>query len=189
MNSIKTGGWLFLSLFMLGFFSWYQASTLPTAHLNTETLANIPDQRITHLSVQRFDNTGQLLHSLKTPLMQHTPYQNTHWFKHPLIKVTEPNQPAWDIQSEEAIATHNGEHITFQHQVLIKHHAYENNPPGTIKTELIHYFPKKKFATTDAKITWSQVGNTAQATGMNAYLDEHRIDLLNHARATYDPVG
>jgi len=189
MNRIRAGSWILIALFTLGFLCWYQASLIPSAHLNTETLINIPDQRVSQLTIQEFDKKGTLLHQLYTPLMQHTPYRNTHWFKNPLISVTETNQPAWDIQSKEAIAIDNGEQITFQHQVVIKHHAFKNNLPGIIQTERIHYFPKKKLATTHAKITWTQAGNTAESIGMKAYLDEHRIDLLKHARATYVPVG
>lgn len=189
MNTFKTGSWIFCLCGVLACFFWYQASTLPTVHLNIETLATIPDQHITTLSVQQFDDAGQLLHHLKTPLMRHTPNKNTHWLKKPLIHITEPNQPAWDIQSDEAIAINNGERITFQHQVLIQHHAYKNNASGTIKTEKISYFPQKKLATTKNKIVWTQAGNIVQSIGMHAFLDEHRIDLLHHARATYEPVG
>lgn len=189
MTALKTGSWIFCLCCLLACFFWYQKSTLPSVHLNTETLATIPDQRIRGLSVQQFDATGQLLHHLKTPLMRHTPNQNTHWFKNPLIRITEPNQPAWEIQSKEAIATNNGEQITFQHEVLIQHHAYKNNAEGIIKTEKISYFPKKKLATTEDKIVWTQAENIVQSMGMHAYLDEHRIDLLNHARASYEPVG
>ncbi|WP_196211486.1 LPS export ABC transporter periplasmic protein LptC, partial [Legionella pneumophila] len=35
---------------------------------------------------------------------------------------------------------------------------------------------------------FEQPGNIIQSTGMNAYLDEKRVELLHKARGSYDPA-
>jgi lipopolysaccharide export system protein LptC len=138
--------------------------------------------------VKQFDTTGMLTHQLKTPFMHHIPYENKHWFKTPVIRIKEPKQPVWDINAQEAIAFDGGEHIRFQHHVSLHHHAHEKQAAGTIQTEEMTYYPKQKRASTLAEIIWQQAGNRVESIGMNAFLAEHRIDLLRNTRVTYAPI-
>ena len=189
MNTAKQASWLCVTLMAVAVFCGYQARSTPHHHrLDEQTLSAIPDQQITRLNLRQFNSTGRLIHQLTTPFMRHIPSQNKHWLKNPLITITELNQPAWDIQSKEATSLNGFERITFQHDVLIHHAAYEKNQAGTISTEEISYIPNQKLATTDGDITWIQAGNAMHAKGMNAYLKELRVDLLHNPVATYEPM-
>lgn len=189
MNTAKNASWLCVALIAVSAFCWYQARSKPHhQRLDEQTLSTTPDQQITRLTVHQFDATGRLIHQLTAPFMHHIPSQNKHWLKNPLIMITELHQPAWDIQSKEATSLTGFERITFQHDVLIHHAAYEKNQAGTISTDEISYIPNQKLATTDGDITWIQAGNAMHSTGMNAYLAELRIDLLHNPRATYEPM-
>jgi lipopolysaccharide export system protein LptC len=188
MSTARQAFGLGILLFVLAYVCWYGASSTRPPALNESRLLSLPDHRFTALTVQQFDTTGRLIHQLTTPFMQHFPKDNVSWMKQPQILVTELDQPTWNIQANEASTLDGDKRITFQHEVLIHHGAYENNPAGTIQTDHISYFPHQKLASTNAEITWTQPGNIVQSTGMNAYLDKHQIDLLQHARAIYEPA-
>jgi lipopolysaccharide export system protein LptC len=188
MNTTTQASLMGLGLLMLACLSWYGASSSPTVTVNTAQLAALPDQRITTLQVQQFDQAGNLLHLLNTPLMEHMPLKDIHLLYQPIIKVTEPNQPTWEIRAKEATAKQGAKQITFLHDVLIHQHADAHHVAQTIQTNQITYFPKQKLATTDQKIIWNQSNHQVEAIGMNAYINEHRIDLLNQARAVYAPM-
>lgn len=187
MNAAKQAAWLFVALLTLSVSSWYFASSTYLIKLDNETLSTSPDTIIKHLTVQQFDAHGQLSHYLKTPLLQHIPLDNTHQLATPHIIITQPNQPAWEIHAKSATALYGGEQITFNNHVIVHQKQEESRPESTFKTEELTYFPKKQLATTRREMTFEQAGNVVHSTGMNAYLAQNRIQLLNNARGTYAP--
>jgi lipopolysaccharide export system protein LptC len=185
MNAVQQALWACVALVLIACSGWYFASSSVTLKLDTDRLSTLPDAIITHLSVQQFDDQGQLSHSLITPVMHHIPYKNTHFITSPHIIVRQNNQPAWVIDSEKAIAEEGGQHITFQTHVLIHQPQDNTTQESTLKTEELNYFPKDQLATTLKEVTFAQAGNEVHSTGMTVYLSEHRVQLLSHARGTY----
>lgn len=188
MNSgSKQAVWLFVALVCLAASGWYFASTPKKIdQMDDETLSTTADAIITNLTVQRFDLQGHLINSLKTPLLHHIPRHNQHWFKNPSILVTQEAQAPWEIHAEQATSLQGGEQITFSHQVIIEQKE-KNSVKNTFLTEELTYFPKTKFAITDKEITFKQPGSIVHSLGMEAWLSEKRVKLLNQARGKYDP--
>jgi lipopolysaccharide export system protein LptC len=58
-----------------------------------------------------------------------------------------------------------------------------------LTTEKVTYYPKEKKATTNLFVTFEQSGNIIESTGMNAYLDEKRVELLHGAKGSYAPTN
>ena len=128
------------------------------------------------------------MHSLTTPLMQHIPQGNINWFLNPHIVITQQGESSWEIRSQEAKSLNNGERILFLKQVVVHQKHYGNNQESTLKTEKITYFPQEKRASTDQLVTYTQPGNWIQSMGMNAYLEEKKVELLHQARGSYAPA-
>lgn len=187
MNATKQAEWLFLALLALAGSGWYFASSSRVIKLDDQTLSTTPDTIISELTVQQFDAQGQLSQYLQTPLMRHIPQDNTHQLETPHIIITQPNQPAWDIHAQKATALHGGQQITFNHEVIIHQKKNKNREETTLTTEELTYFPKNQLATTTQEITILQAKNTVRSTGMNAWLADNRVQLLNNARGTYAP--
>lgn len=188
MNAVKQSIWMFITLLCLACSGWYFASNETLLQLDDKTLDNTVDVIIHHLIVNQYDEEGRLTHYLKTPLMEHTPLNNTHHLKQPHIIVSPPNKQAWDIKAMRATALYNGKQITFNEQVIIHQDASEHTHASHLKTEEITYFPESKFATTLKQIEFTQQGSIVTAIGMNAFLDENRVQLLNHAQGIYVPT-
>jgi lipopolysaccharide export system protein LptC len=187
MNSGKQAAWLFLILIACACSGWYFASASPVVQLDDHTLSRTNDIVIHHLTVRQYDAQGNLVHLLKTPHMKHIPLNDSHWVQSPHIIVTQNDKPAWDIRSREAHLIHGGEKITFRKDVVIHQPHDAHATESTIKTEELVYFPKKQFASTRVEIAFEQPGNIIHSNGMNAYLAEKRVQLLNKARGTYVP--
>ena len=188
MNAAKQAAWLFITLLALAVSGWYFASSSIVIKLDDQTLSNTPDTLISHLTVQQFDANGQLSHYLQTPLLRHIPLNNTHQLTTPHIIIAQPNQPAWEIHAQNAIALHGGEQITFNHDVIIHQKQDVHRQESTFTTEELIYFPKDKLATSTKDITFVQAQNVVKSTGMKAWLAENRIQLLSNARGTYVPT-
>jgi lipopolysaccharide export system protein LptC len=187
MSAAKQAAWLFCVMIALACSGWYFASTPAPTKLDEETLANTPDYIINNVSIRQFDAAGTLTNFIESPELQHIPNQDTNRILSPHISIKQEKQPNWDIRSEQALAVNRNEKITFTKNVVIHQEKGENNQPSTFKTEELVYFPKKKFATSSVAILFEQPGSTVHAIGMNAYIEDKRIELLGNARAIYEP--
>lgn len=188
MNAAKQALLILIALVSLVGSAWYFASEKTPLTKHPETLSTMPDTTIHQLVVKQFDVNGRLQHCLKTPLVHHIPANNTHVFTTPYITVSQANQPDWEISAHSATSERGGEKITFHQQVTIHQNKTTAHEASTLTTEEMTYFPKDKFATTLAQVIFEQQpGNIVQSKGMNAYLDEKRVQLLSQARGTYAP--
>jgi lipopolysaccharide export system protein LptC len=188
MNALKQAMWLLLALSVLAFSGWYFTRSQKIVRLDNETLSATIDTTISNLTVRQFDAKGTLTNLLKTPLMHHIPKGDINLLHAPHIIIVQENQPPWDIRSLKAQSYEGGKRITFIKEVVVHQQASAKTQESTLKTEEVTYYPKEKKATTDLFVTYEQPGNYIQSTGMNAYLDEKRVELLHKARGSYAPA-
>ncbi|MCL5272814.1 MAG: LPS export ABC transporter periplasmic protein LptC [Gammaproteobacteria bacterium] len=188
MNAAKQALWLLLTFIVLAGSGWYLSNSKKIATLDNDALSTSIDTTVNHLTVRQFDNKGSLINLLTTPLMEHIPKEDTHLLKAPHIIIKQDDQPAWEINSIKAKSIDGGARITFIEQVVVHQNPGDKTQESTLKTEEVTYFPKEKRATTNLFVTFEQPGNIIQSTGMNAYLDEKRVELLHKARGSYEPA-
>lgn len=190
MNTAKQLGWLFMALVILACSGWYYSNHSNILNrLDSEALANSVETTVSHLKVRQFDTEGSLVNLLTTPEMQHIQNGDVYLFQKPHILVSQEEQQPWDIRSNSAKSFQGGKSITFIGNVIVKQNAGKDVQASTLKTEEVTYYPKEKKASTDLLVTYEQPGNVIQSQGMNAYLDEKRVELLHQARGSYVPAN
>ncbi len=187
MSIIRQSFFLFAILLLLATSAWYFNNAFPPVKIDTKTLLTTTDTIITNLKVRQYSASGTLANLLQTPFIKHMPKENTHWIKTPHITITQENQSIWEIDSQQAIAIHGGEKISFNKQVRIHQQKDEHNNESIFTTEQITYFPKTKHAITSKDVLLVQSGNQIQSKGMRADLETKHIQLLSQARGLYDP--
>ena len=188
MNNIaKQSIWLLLAALMLIGSTWYYKQIKPNFRLDSDALSTTIDSTVSQLTVRQYNQEGELANVSTSPLMEHIPKDNIHLLQTPHIVIKEKDQAAWEINSLKAKSYDGGERIIFINKVIVHQDADEKNQESTLKTEEITYFPKEKRATTNLFVTFEQPGNTMESTGMNAYLDEKRVELLHGAKGSYAP--
>ena len=188
MNATKQFIWLFFTLILLAFLGLYYSHSTSMIRLDHETLANSISITISHVKVRQFNQQGTLTNLLTTPLMQHIQNGGIDLLQNPHVIVNQEEQPPWDIKARSAKSLENGKRITFMGDVVVHQKKGDKIPESTLKTEEITYFPQEKKASTNMLVTYEQPGNIIQSMGMNAYLDEKRVELLHHARGSYVPT-
>lgn len=188
MNATKQFMWLFITLILLACSGWYYSHSRTIVRLDSETLANSVDITISNVLVRQFNQEGALTNVLTSPFMQHVQKDNVYLFQNPHIVVSQEEQPPWDIRSKNAKSFEGGKQITFTGNVVVHQKKGNKSQESTLKTEEVTYFPKEKKASSDVLVTYEQPGNIIQSTGMNAYLDEKRVELLHQARGSYVPA-
>lgn len=187
MNIAKQIIWFFFTLFILAYSGWYFVNFETAVKLDNETLSSTIDTTVTQLTVRQFNSEGVLTNLLTTPMMQHIPKGDIHFFQSPHVVIVQEDEPSWDISAETAKSFAGGTKIVFKRKVVVHQNLGEKSEQSTLKTEEVTYFPKEKRATTNLFVTYQQPGNYVESTGMNAYLDEKRVELLHQARGSYAP--
>ncbi|MBN9231346.1 MAG: LPS export ABC transporter periplasmic protein LptC [Legionella sp. 40-6] len=186
MNINKQLSWGLLTLITLVCSGWYYSQQGLFAQLDSESLANSIESTITNLRVIQYKEDGSLANLLTTPQVQHIPKGDLYYFQKPHIIITQEDQP-WDIRSVTAKSYDGGKRITFSGNVVVRQKITGSQDESILKTEEVTYFPQEKKASTDLLVTYEQPGNIIQSQGMNAYLEEKRVELLHQARGSYAP--
>ncbi|MFI4918163.1 MAG: LPS export ABC transporter periplasmic protein LptC [Legionellales bacterium] len=188
MNILKQLIWLLLTVILLACSGWFFTHSKKTNLLDADRLSSTADTSISQLTVRQFSPEGQLMHFLTTPLMHHIPKGDVNILQMPHIIISQVGQPAWDIRAIKAKSFDKNQRIVFTKNVIVHQKAGGKTQESTLTTEKIVYFPKEKKATSDLLVTYEQPGNFMQSKGMNAYLDEKRVELLHQARGSYVPA-
>lgn len=188
MNTAKQSLFLLVLISLLAFSGWHFSTRAKGFRLDKETLSSIPDYMVSDLVVKQFDKKGILANSLTSPYLEHIPKTNTHLVDKPHILIAQKESAPWDIRSLKAKAFRGGKKITFLDEVIIHQEKSNKTEASTIKTQALTYYPNEKRATTDLLVTFERPGSYIQSKGMNAFLDEKRIELLHQARGSYVPT-
>jgi lipopolysaccharide export system protein LptC len=187
MNIAKQSLWLLIALVLLAVSGWYFNHLKSPIKFDHNALSTSVDTTISQLTVRQFNTEGLLINLLHTPLMEHIPKNDVHLLQRPHIIINQKNQPSWEIRSLKAKSFSGGQHIIFTKKVIVHQKGDTKTQESTLKTEKIIYYPQEKKATTNLFVTFEQPGNKVESTGMNAYLDEKRVELLHRAKGSYEP--
>jgi len=175
----------FLCLIFFGFGSWFFLKTNNPQLFDKKEISTAPDSFMSQLTATRFDEKGNIASKMISTQLTHYPNNNTTVFQNPQITIYRENESPWLITAKHGKAINGTKKITLIDDVHIHQAASKNNTETTITTSKLSYIPKKEFAETDQAITIKQPGTTIKSIGMNAYLKQGKINLLNKARAHY----
>lgn len=183
MNPVRIISFAFISLLITAGISWFFLALIPSVELKKNV--NVPEHRFTGLTIHQFDKTGSTEYILKTEGSHQLPGSETHYIHSPHVKISKVNHPDIIIDAKEALVFSKGSQIKLQHDVTIRHMAYKEQAPGIIRTDALDYFPKKKLASTQTKVTWQQADNYLEAIGLSASLMSEEVELLHDISGHY----
>lgn len=155
---------------------------------------DLPDARevdytIRGLDVTRMTESGAPANRLVTPLLQHYPDDDTAELVSPQVTVYQADKPPWQIASEHAWVSPDGETILLTGEVLIERDGDDDNPPVRIKTRELRVQPDKDYAETDEPVRVESGTDWIDAVGMQAWLrPPSRIKFLSQVTSLYEPT-
>lgn len=183
--NLKKPLFLLIALITLAISGWYFASSNPIVQLDDDTLNKTTDTIVSELKVRQFDEQGNIVNYLYTPVMQHIPYENVHLLQTPHIIIGQKNESPLDIKANKATSIFGGKEISLDENVIIN--QLKNGELNNFKTSHITYFPKTKFAQTKEPVTIDQNGNKIEAVGLKASLIDKHIEFLSNTKGSYNP--
>lgn len=133
-----------------------------------------------------FDEEGELSSVMKSDEAKHYPARNNALLKKPNVLVYSEDNPPWRLTADSGEYDMNDENLTFTQNVIITRNE-ELEKPWTLKTESLTLLNKTRFITTKQPVTISDSVSILEGTGMNAWVDDKKIELTSNVRGNYAP--
>lgn len=133
-----------------------------------------------------FDEDGELSSIMKSDEAKHYPNRNKALLKNPNLLIYREDNPPWRLTAINGEYDMNDENLTFTQNVVITRNE-ELETPWTLKTESLTLLNKTRFITTKQPVTISDSFSILQGTGMNAWIDDKKIELTSNVRGNYAP--
>lgn len=157
--------------------------TPPAASIDAEDEA---DFFITKGQYTVFNEEGELSSIMKSDEAKHYPVRNNALLINPNLLVYREDNPPWRLTADKGEYSMGDENLTLtQNVVITRNEASEN--PWTLKTESLTLLNKTRFITTQQPVTISDNFSTLDGTGMNAWVDDKKIELTSNVRGNYAP--
>lgn len=187
--STRSLGVIFLLLMGLAYSVWllHKSKPNPTPVVTQEVFR--PDAYAETVLAIQINEQGIKHSEIRAPEVIHFPYENSANITKPsMIIYSDKGEEPWYISSDSGKSVEGSQKITLEENVVLHQPAGPKNQAITINTTLLNVMPKENLVTTDKPIVFTQPGIVVTSIGMNAYMNDKRVELLSHAKGTYDPT-
>lgn len=184
-EKLKKYGIFIVSIFATVFIIWQnnESELTPTANITSDEEA---DFFIVKGQYTVFDESGELSSIMKSDEAKHYPVRNNAVLNKPNVLLYREDNPPWRLTADIGEYDMNNENLTFTQNVVITRNE-ELERPWTLKTESLTLLNKTRFITTQQPVTISDSVSILEGTGMNAWVDDKKIELTSNVRGNYAP--
>lgn len=178
--------WLGLVLLVAAIFSGWSAWKHRSANAAAETPRLRPDYVMRDFEMISLDDQGQEAMTLKAPLMQRSPTDQTYTITTPLFLLPDPKGQPWELRAQSGWVSAKGEELRLRGGVV------GNSPAGAptpteFKTTHLNAFPNRNRIATDAAVTIVQPGSILSGTGFEADTKTKQYSFKSQVRSRYVP--
>jgi len=183
---------LFALLVLAGGFMLWEFSPEDLLRDPEPVRADFPQAFVLGSRSRVFDEQGHLRYLLVTDEVNHYQYHANRasdrdytWVEKPDITLLDPEKPPWYLSAERGRSNLREDSMTLIDQVRLWQEAERGLVEMT--SPEITLWPERQFAKTDKPVKMRAPGGEQEAVGLEANLDENRIQLLSQVRGTYAP--
>jgi lipopolysaccharide export system protein LptC len=146
------------------------------------------DYAITGLEVVRMTAAGVPAHRLLGRQLRHYADDGTSAVDQPRLSVFQGTDPPWEIQSEDALVSADGDLLLLRGEVVIERAAGQDNRPLRMVTRDLRVQPSQDYAETDEAVRLDSDADWIEAVGMQAWLrPPSRLKLLSQVKGYHVP--
>ena len=146
---------------------------------------NEPDFYMRDAKSVEYNQLGKVRFRFKATDVNHFPQGDFTLVNNPDMTLFRKGSP-WNIISKEGHISPDGKIITLTKDVKLRGGTPEQ--PLQMETQSITILPDKNLAKTKQKVLIINNSGRINAKGMNAYLDENRMELLSNVKVRHDPI-
>lgn len=146
-----------------------------------------PDYYMEDFSTLSMREDGTPKHRLDALYMAHYPDNDTTELLQPKMEIFRRNQPPLYVTADKGWVTSGNEVILLKGKVEL----WENNEAGErtldVHTSEVRVLRNEEYAETDEYATIKSGRATITGTGMKAWLEDSRLQVINHEKTVIEP--
>ena len=167
--------------------TWLLNRLTDTGSTEISVLRHDPDIYMYDLTTLTMNQDGTPKNKLYADYMAHYPDDNTTELINPKLEIFRLDKPPTTITAEKGWVTEDNEVILLSGETRLLQLDNEGNRELEIITSDVRVLMDQEYAETDKPATIFGKKMTIKSTGMNAYLGENRLELLNNVHTKILP--
>ncbi len=145
---------------------------------------HIPDFFIEDFTSTSMDETGQPKRRLSAQYMAHFPDSDSNEFQRPYVVIYRTGGEPWHVTSERGWTSGAGDVMLLLGQVNIWRNGRSGEREVQIETRDLRVLPESDYGETEEAVTIRTPTSVTRGTGMRAWLEQSRLELLADVRTT-----
>lgn len=146
-----------------------------------------PDFFMDNPRIRQLNEQGQVVYDLTGERATHQVGEDVTELDEPRLSYyREGDQSPWQLRARHGEVTANGEQVELSQNVMIEQ-TLGAGVTRCLSTPELSIFPKRDYAETDRSVR-IEAGGVTTATGMKAYFNDGRIELLSNVRGEHEAL-
>lgn len=146
-----------------------------------------PDYWVEDFTARILDASGALHYRVRARELVHYPSENlAHLTRPHVLYLRDPLLP-WRADAERGLLYENEDRIDLQGKVVMDRDASARSAPLHVVTRDLTLFTDRDYGETAAPVKITRGRDTIDAVGMQAFLGEGRLELLENVVGQYHP--
>lgn len=146
-----------------------------------------PDFFMDNPRIRQLNEQGQPVYDLASNRATHEVGKDTTELDEPRLSYyREGEQSPWELRARHGEVSANGEQVELSQNVIIEQQL-GGRTTRRLSTPELSIFPKRDYAETDRSVR-IEAGGVTTATGMKAYFNDGRIELLSNVRGEHEAL-
>lgn len=134
---------------------------------------------------QQFKEDGSQSYRIRASRLEHLKETDVTLLTMPDLLLYSADQPPWHVQSKLGEVSPAGEQVELIEDVRVQHTDAKNRET-LLTSSRMTVFPDKEYAETSQPVKIEAANGVTTATGMKAYLNEGRVNLLSNVRGQHE---
>lgn len=173
---------LLVAALLSGWAAWLQRGPATTAAVSSLR----PTYLLRDFELIALDGEGSESFTLRAPELAQSPADKTLSLQMPTFFLPDKSGERWKVTSQTGWVAADNSEVRLRGDVVAVSPPTTDRPT-TMNTEELNVFPDKNEATSAALVTVSAPGSTMRGTGLQADLENQRIQLLSKVSTRYEP--
>lgn len=167
--------------------SWLSFESSEQQRRQHQSARQTPDYYLQQAEIVTLDEHGQATQRLHSSYLGHYQEQGYALLREAQLQLLQTQGESWRMNAGEARLELEGDRLILKDQVRVQRTASAGGEELSLETEHLILHPESRFAETDAPLRLSYPQGVLTATGLHAYLDQQRLELLSEVSMRYEP--
>ncbi len=147
---------------------------------------HMPDFFMENFTSTSMDDEGRPRRRVSAAYMAHFPDSNSNEFQSPHVVIYRSSGEPWQVRSERGWTSGAGEVMLLLGEVTIWRNGESGEPKIQIHTRDLRVLPESDYGETEEPVTIRTPTSVTRGTGMRAWLDQSRVELLADVHTTIE---